>query len=125
MTSRKTPESGKKVRANVNDQEVELTIEDQLSEPQTLSFWKRYFIEDFSEEDAKQPVKIEDFCDAIQQEFYSGLILPVLNESDEAIDADQLMDDLNQELRLKLSLDDQFVSLNALELFTRKENADS
>ena len=68
---------------------------------------------------------IDDFCDAIHQEFFSGIIANILEENDGAIDEEALVEEVNQELRLKLCLDEETVSINALELFTRQDDKSS
>ena len=65
-------------------------------------------------------VSIDEFCDAIHQEFYSSLIYNIIENSDGQIDEEALRHELNEELRLKLCIDEETVSLNALELFTRE-----
>ena len=100
-----------------------LQIEDQLSDPETLNFWRRYFQEECDDRDPEQSpglqILIDDFCDAIHQEFFSGIIANILDENEGAIDEETLVQEVNQELRLKLCLDEETVSINALELFTR------
>ena len=93
-----------------------LEIEDQISDPETVKFWKRYFEEDYNS-NFRDQIQIDDFCNAIYQEFYDILIYGFLSEHD--LDEDALIQELNNLLRGKVSLDEEYVSHNALELFTR------
>jgi len=62
-------------------------------------------------------VRIEDFCDAVVSEFYASSISGAMDEN---IDEDKLLNELSDALKIKLSIDEEFVSLNALELFSRE-----
>lgn len=112
---RESPEAhSEEEQAEAHQQKsVELQIEDHITDLETVEFWRRYF-DDIHPND----VKIEEFCDAVQSEFYSTVIVAVLDDNPH-LDEDALVDDLFAELRLKLCIDDAVVSLNALELFTR------
>ena len=65
---------------------------------------------------------INDFSEAIQSEFYSGVIAAVLDEHQESLDEETMMAEIYNELKLKVCLDGENVSLNALELFTRDKD---
>lgn len=102
---------GREAHETEEEHQPILTIEDQLSDKQTIEFWRRYF------EDGQQQVSIDEFCEAIQSEFFASLIAHALQ--DNQLDEETFMLDFFQELRVKVSIDEQSVSLNALELFTR------
>ena len=65
-------------------------------------------------------IAVEQFCDAVQSEFFSNIIANALADCPDNISEELLMSDLNSELRMKLSIDEEYVSINALELFTRE-----
>ena len=96
-----------------------MKIEDQISDGETLEFWKRYF--DDYQDNGQGLIQIHQFCDAIQSEFYSNVIAQALQENSESLSEELLMSELNSGLRTKLSIVEEFVSINALELFTRDQ----
>ena len=102
-----------------------MNIDDRLSDSETVKFWKRYFELDYNFND-KVPVTIEEFCDAVFKEFGDTLIAETaeacFRDDQEGLDEDQLFKDLVDELRLKICIDDENVSINALELFTRSSS---
>lgn len=61
---------------------------------------------------------VEVFCEAITEEFFDSIIVKFL-ELNPDLDQESLISDLNNELKLKISIDEDMVSPNALELFTR------
>ena len=63
-----------------------LEIEDQISDPETVKFWKRYFEEDYNS-NFRDQISVDDFCNAIYQEYYDILIYGFLSEHDLEEDA--------------------------------------
>jgi hypothetical protein len=64
-------------------------------------------------------VTVENFFEAIQQEYFISVIQPVITKAGFDINQEELMSDLQADLMRKVSIDEKKVSLNALELFTR------
>lgn len=97
-----------------------LSIQDHVVNQQTLNFWARYF----SQQDLN--VKVSTFIDALFQEYTYGLFKPqttkllAQNETFDTFSFDELLADLRHDLTLRLSIDSQKLSLNALNLFTRE-----
>jgi len=82
-------------------EEAVLGVDDWFTHPQTREFWKRYFA------DRTSKVPLSSFYSALQQEF------PHFQQN-----AD-IFEDVCSDLRTKISVDDQFVSLHALQVCTR------
>jgi len=74
-----------------NDRPI-LQIEDHLTDAETLNFWKRYFQEeDEGSNHDNMKINIDEFCEAIQQEFYSGIISNLLSTNEGVIDEELLI----------------------------------
>ena len=79
---------------------------DQLSHPETLSFWQRYFYDGPS-----SSIRINDFTSALIQEYQISLIKPTVKklaageDQQAAVNMDVLIDDLRQEIAKKVSID--------------------
>jgi len=96
-----------------------LSVREYLTHPQTLSFWKRYF---FNENITT--VTVDNFFQAILQEYFLALIEPKVKSNEIEINIEELKSDLFQALQSKISVNQQTVSLNALQLFTREFGLD-
>ena len=93
-----------------------MSVTDHLTCKETLDFWHRYF-----SDQPNNSVNVDAFCDAVQSEYSINVFKRVLDElPGDAYNEDDLMADFYTDLQNKVSIDQDFVSLNALELFTRK-----
>ena len=68
-----------------------------------MQFWKRHFEEDYNS-DFRNPVAVEVFCEAITEEFFDSIIVKFL-EMNPDLDQESLINDLNNELKLKISIE--------------------
>ncbi|CDW72779.1 UNKNOWN [Stylonychia lemnae] len=102
------------LKSDIGGEESILNIKDHLTNQQTLNFWKRYFTENCMN------VNVENFYEAVQQEFFISTIQPVIDKQDFQVNQKEFIKDLQLEIVRKVSIDEQKVSLNALELFTRE-----
>ena len=102
-----------------------LSVTDHLSQRDAIDFWHRYFNPSdstHSNNDYSNGVCIDAFLDAIQSEFATNVYKHVFDElpSADAVNEEEVMQDFYADLQNKVSIDQEVVSLNALELFTRR-----
>ena len=90
-----------------------LSVSDHLTNEEVIEFWYRRF----SRHNSNQ-VTLDMFCDAIQSEYSHSIIKPIIN-GDNSIDLEELLENFYTELAGKVTIDNEFVCLNSLELFTR------
>jgi len=93
-----------------------LSVRDHLTCKEAIEFWQRYFA-DFT----ISSVHVEAFCEAVQAEFATNVFKTVFETAAAASDTwDEILQDFFVDLQNKVSIDQESVSLNALELFTRR-----
>ena len=93
-----------------------LSVTDHLTTRDAVDFWHRYFADI-----TNNSVDLEAFCDAVQSEFSTNVFKHVFDELPaDSVSEEDVMADFYADLQNKVSIDQEFVSLNALELFTRK-----
>lgn len=104
-----------------------LSVSDHLTQRDAIDFWRRYFnASDNTTVNGNYgnggAVCIEAFCDAVQSEFSTNVFKHVFDEMPNAdtVNGDEVMQDFYNDLQNKVSIDQEVVSLNALELFTRR-----
>jgi hypothetical protein len=70
---------------------------------------------------------VDEFCRAIFNDLFESLIQPIAdqyedNQGNQIINFDILWQDIAEEIRVKLSIDEEHISMNALEVVTRQCN---
>ena len=91
-------------------------MSDHLTSKDGIDFWRRYF-SDYTHTE----VPIDDFFEAVQSEYATLVFKQLLDElPPNSVTEEDLMQDFYGDLQNKISIDQELVSLNALELFSRK-----
>ena len=89
---------------------------DHLTSKDGVEFWHRYFADH-----TNNNVHIDTFCEAIESEFSTTVFTQVFDGlAQDNVNEDDILADFYTDIQNKVSIDQEFVSLNALELFTRK-----
>ena len=107
-------------RTNARGEEIStqvLSVTDHLTCKEAIDFWHRYFADQ-----TNNNVLLEAFCDAVQSEFSTNVFKNCFEEAGaDNINEDEVMADFYIDLQNKVSIDQVVVSLNALELFSRRK----
>ena len=99
----------------------DLSVSDHLTDAEAIDFWRRYF-GDISH----SRVSLDQFCEAIQAEYATIVFRNLFGDlPNGAINEDQLVSEFYDDLQGRVSIDQDVVSLNALELFSRKKGLKS
>ena len=89
---------------------------DHLTSKDAIDFWRRYF-QDYNNSE----VPLDDFFEAIQSEYATLVFKSLLDDlPPNSVAEEDLVQDFYADLQNKVSIDQEYVSLNALELFCRK-----
>ena len=99
----------------------DLSVSDHLTDAEAIDFWRRYF-GDMSH----SRVNLDQFCEAIQAEYATIVFRNLFGDlPNGAINEDQLVSEFYDDLQGRVSIDQDVVYLNALELFSRKKGLKS